>query len=289
MLPLLAICLRLTTSGSPRCILHALLPRMHLQPDTLIPITLAPIAASAAQYVARGADGRVLRGSRFGTPRAPVSWVTGSTPPRAPGVLSASAGSSDGGAETPGRGGVAAHAVRPSPFAPELMLVALEDASLVLLRRSSPTPLARWPSSSAAFAARGGGGGGGGGLGGGAVVCALDWSPSRPSVFYVLERSRLDNRQRPRLFAWDLLRSTITPCAVYDVPAGSGGRVDGVDDSADAVVPTMMTLGPARAPRPFVALTLSHVEIRTLPLASWLTKPCRDELARLRSLAERML
>ena len=83
------------------------------------------------------------------------------------------------------------------------------------------------------------------------------------------------------------MRSTSAPCAAYDAPDQEGG--EGAEAEDEQQVPAVMTLGPARAPQPYVALALSHAQVQTLPLAKWLVTPCKDELARLRSIAARML
>jgi hypothetical protein len=86
------------------------------------------------------------------------------------------------------------------------------------------------------------------------------------------------------------MRSTSAPCAAYDAPEEEEEGGEGAEaEDQQQEVPAVMTLGPARAPQPYVALALSHAEVQTLPLAKWLVKPCKDELARLRSIAARML
>ena len=134
------------------------------------------------------------------------------------------------------------------------MLVALADASLVLLRREDTEPLAHWPSPTGASA-----------------VLATEWSMVRPGVFFVLEAK--SGGGGSVLHAFDLLASDTGAVVSHDV------GVNAVSMTASNEFLVLACAG-----------SQTHGDtVRRLALAPWLTSCKRDELSRLRKLVDRML
>ena len=199
--------------------------------------------------MATNADGTVRRGSRFGVVSPPGVWGGFAAAAFSARTKAAVALSAAGAAY-----GISATMVRPSPFAPELVLVALADASLVLLRREDTEPLAHWPSPTGAPA-----------------VLALEWSMARPAVFFVLEAS--SGGAGSVLHAFDMLASDTGVAMSHDVGIAAVSMTTCNDVMVLACCGSQ-TRGDT---------------VRRLALAPWLTSCKRDELSRLRALVDRML